>query len=547
MTATIALEFGSGLFDALLGSSVRAIVLALATWLVLRSVGPQRPAVQHGAWTAVLLGMLLLPLPGLVGSGSGLSPGVALESAIPVFEAPLIAQAESLTHSSAGMPTTNWRGICGLLFVFGTVVLLARHLIARRRVRRLLRQAEPLEWPALESLARVSLRAAPGRKPPRLLAIQGVGGPFAYGALRPVIVLPGEWSNWSPKKLEAVLLHELTHVFRRDGIVEALAAVVASVFWFHPLSYMLKRRLRVLAEAACDDHAVLVSGDREGYAQALLEIAKDWRGFRTLPITSMAGGASLGGRIERILGKTRLESGLLSRAVGSCVVAVVLVATLTLSCVTVTFAQDRGVALNGSVQDPSGARVPWASVVLTEVEKGLSEATTAGADGSFRIEGLEPSAFYQVEVHGPVGFVSHRQALDLTADAQLDVTLGMKRVVEAIVVSGTRPARDPAQPRSGRRRIRVGGNVREARLLHHVPATYPADAEREGVTGTVVLEAVIGTDGNPASIATVNSIVDGRLVDAAVKAVRQWRYDPALLNGRPVEVIVTIRVAFELP
>ncbi len=214
---------------------------------------------------------------------------------------------------------------------------------------------------------------------------------------------------------------------------------------------------------------------------------------------------------------------------------------------TVTFAQGRGVALNGSVQDPSGARVPWASVVLTEVEKGLSEATTAGADGSFRIEGLEPSASYQVEVHGPVGFVSHRQALDLTADAQLDVTLGMKRVVEAIVVSGTRPARDPAQPRSGRRRIRVGGNVREARLRHHVPATYPADAEREGVTGTVVLEAVIGMDGNPASIATVNSIVDGRLVDAAVKAVRQWRYDPALLNGRPVEVIVTIRVAFELP
>ncbi len=328
MTATIALEFGSGVFDALLGSSVRAIVLALATWLVLRSVGPRRPAVQHGAWTAVLLGMLLLLLPGLVGSGSGLSPGVALESAIPVFETPLIAQAESLTHSSAGMPASNWRGICGLLFVFGTVVLLARHLIARCRVRRLLRQAESLEWPALESLARVSLRAAPGRKPPRLLAIQGAGGPFAYGALRPAIVLPGEWSNWSLKKLEAVLLHELTHVFRRDGIVEALAAVVASVFWFHPLSYMLKRRLRVLAEAACDDHAVLVSGDREGYAQALLEIARDWRGIRTLPITSMARGVSLGGRIERILGKTRLESGLLSRAVGSCVVAVVLVATL---------------------------------------------------------------------------------------------------------------------------------------------------------------------------------------------------------------------------
>ncbi|MXY68701.1 MAG: TonB family protein [Acidobacteriia bacterium] len=547
MIATIALDFGSGIFDALLGSSVRAIVLVLATWLVLRLAAPQRPAVEHGAWTAVLLGMLLLPLAGLASSGFGFSPGVALESAIPVLGTPLIAQAESLTHPSAGMPTSDWWGICGLLFGLGTVVLLSRHLIARRRIRRLLRQAEPLECPALESLARASFGAAVGRTPPQLVSIPGAGAPFAYGALRPTIVLPGEWSSWSAEKLEAVLLHELAHVFRRDGIVEALAAVVASVFWFHPLAYLLKRRLRALAETACDDHAVWVSRDREVYAQALLEIARDWRGYRTLPMSAMAQGASLGERIERILGKTRFESGLLSTAVAHRLAAVALVASLALSCVTLAIAQGRGVALTGSVQDPSGARVPWASVVLTEVDKGLSEAATAGADGSFRIEGLERSASYQVEVHGPVGFVSYRQALDLTSDARLDVTLAMKRVVEAIVVSGTRPARDRSQPRSGRRRVRVGGNVREARLVHHFPATYPPDAEREGVTGTAVLEAVIGTDGNPASVAIVNSIVDGRLADAAAQAVTQWRYEPALLNGRPVEVTVTIRVAFELP
>ena len=547
MIATIALDFGSGIFDALLGSSVRAIVLALATWLVLRLVRPQRPAVEHGAWTAVLLGMLLLPLTGLATSGFGLSPGVALESAIPVLGKPLAAQAGSLTHPAAEMPTSDWWGICGLLFMLGTVILLARRLIAQQRVRRLLRQAEPLECPALESLARASFRTAAGRTLPRQVWIPGAGAPFVYGAARPTIVLPREWSSWSAEKLEAVLLHELAHVFRRDGIVEALAAVVASVFWFHPLAYLLKRRLRALAETACDDHAVWVSRDREGYAQALLEIARNCRGYRTLPMTAMAQGASIGGRIERILGKTRFESGLLSTAVARCVATVALVASLALSCVTLASAQGRGIELTGSVQDPSGARVPWASVVLTEVDKGLSEATTASADGSFSIEGLEPSASYQVEVHGPVGFVSYRQALDLTSDAQLDVTLAMKRVVEAIVVSGSRPARDRSQPRSGRRRIRVGGNVREARLVHHVPATYPPDAEREGVTGTVVLEAVIGADGNPARVAIVNSIVDGRLADAAARAVRQWRYDPALLNGRPVEVTVAIHVAFELP
>ena len=48
-------------------------------------------------------------------------------------------------------------------------------------------------------------------------------------------------------------------------------------------------------------------------------------------------------------------------------------------------------------------------------------------------------------------------------------------------------------------------------------------------------------------LSALNSIIDERLVDAASDAVLQWRYDPTLLNGRPVETVVTISVAFEIP
>ena len=83
--------------------------------------------------------------------------------------------------------------------------------------------------------------------------------------------------------------------------------------------------------------------------------------------------------------------------------------------------------------------------------------------------------------------------------------------------------------------------------MHHVPAPYPADAEREAIEGTVLLEAVIGKDGTLSNLDPVNSIVDERLVAAATAAVSQWRYEPARLNGQPVEVRANLSVAFQLP
>ena len=177
----------------------------------------------------------------------------------------------------------------------------------------------------------------------------------------------------------------------------------------------------------------------------------------------------------------------------------------------------------------------------------MTEATTAGADGSFRIEGLSPSPLCQVEMVGRNGFLPHRQSVNLTADHHIDIELQVDLIVEAIVVSGTRQTSDPAVAKSPRRRIRVGGNLKKARLGHHVPALYPVDAEREGIEGTVLLEAVIGTDGTLTGLAPVNSIVDERLVTAATEAVLQWRYEPARLNGQPFEVGAKISVAFELP
>jgi TonB family protein len=82
--------------------------------------------------------------------------------------------------------------------------------------------------------------------------------------------------------------------------------------------------------------------------------------------------------------------------------------------------------------------------------------------------------------------------------------------------------------------------------LKHVPPSYPGDLVAKGVEGTVLLEAVVGTNGEMLSVGTQNSSVDPDLIKAAIEAVQQWRYEPTLLNGQPTEIVTTVTVDFRL-
>jgi protein TonB len=81
--------------------------------------------------------------------------------------------------------------------------------------------------------------------------------------------------------------------------------------------------------------------------------------------------------------------------------------------------------------------------------------------------------------------------------------------------------------------------------LVNVDPIYPAAAQAEKVQGVVILQALIGTDGHVHNVTVLRS-VDPRLDQAATDAVTQWIYSPALRNGQPVAVTVTVTVNFAL-
>jgi protein TonB len=102
----------------------------------------------------------------------------------------------------------------------------------------------------------------------------------------------------------------------------------------------------------------------------------------------------------------------------------------------------------------------------------------------------------------------------------------------------------PAPPKPTASRIKVGGNVTAARLQNKVSPVYPALARQTRISGTVRLHAIIAKDGTVQQL----EVVSGHplLVQSALDAVRQWRYQPTLLNGEPVEVDTTVDVIFSL-
>jgi len=100
------------------------------------------------------------------------------------------------------------------------------------------------------------------------------------------------------------------------------------------------------------------------------------------------------------------------------------------------------------------------------------------------------------------------------------------------------PAPPPAVP------IRLHAGIREPRKIVDVAPIYPVLAQASRIEGLVIIEAIIDEHGAVQSARVLRSLP--LLDEAALAAVRQWRYTPALLNGVPVPVIMTVTVRFQL-
>jgi protein TonB len=122
------------------------------------------------------------------------------------------------------------------------------------------------------------------------------------------------------------------------------------------------------------------------------------------------------------------------------------------------------------------------------------------------------------------------------------VDVGAIGDTKGIAPPGPPPVVTPRQAPLGPQR--VGGAIRQPVRTNYVAPVYPEIARVARVQGAVQIEAVIGTDG----VVQQARVISGSplLSDAALSAVRQWRYTPTTLNNQPISVIMTVTVTFTL-
>jgi uncharacterized protein (TIGR03435 family) len=292
------------MLDHLADVSIRSLLLALPAALVLWILRSRRTAaLQHAVWAAVVYGMLALfafgqvlprlPLRILDGPApvQVTAPAASVDGLIPPpAETLQLAAVTAKPH-----PPIGWRDV--VIYAYGVIAFafLAHFVTGMFLVRKLLATAHSVSCDGWN----------------RVYESGVIVVPLTVGWLRPRILLPLEWRDWAPEKLEAVLAHEGAHARRHDGLVTALAGLNKCVFWFHPLAWMLERKLALLAEQACDESCVAALGDRRRYADLLLEMAAVVDGsqgrLRRHALT-MAAGSHIRQRIDSLLQEGRTFS-----------------------------------------------------------------------------------------------------------------------------------------------------------------------------------------------------------------------------------------------
>jgi len=123
---------------------------------------------------------------------------------------------------------------------------------------------------------------------PPILISQFVSSPITTGIFHPKIILPKSAENWTHTRLQAVLLHESAHIRRHDLPIQFIAHVISALWWFQPLVWLLRRRLRAESELACDAEAIHSGLRPSQYAEELLGVA------RTLPASWKLSSSAIG-------------------------------------------------------------------------------------------------------------------------------------------------------------------------------------------------------------------------------------------------------------
>ena len=550
-----------------------AVLVAICAGLP-RLLGLRSPGVQYTFWRTLLAICLALPLiqpwrthvmEFVPAAAQGRLPPAAIIDAAP--------------RASLMVPAAfDWTGAIGTLLVAGAAARLLWIALGGLRLRALRRRASDDPVSGTDDLQdAIGTRAA-------MFWSRDVRHPVTFGVLRPVVLLPESLRTADAAARRAVLAHELHHVKRRDWLWVVGEEIVRSVFWFHPAVWWLVSRIQLARETVVDELSILATNARRTYLDTLLAFADD---------TGLVSPPAFSARrhlFYRVM--------LLSKEGGMSSIRVALASlVLTIALAAGAWSAASAFPLYASPQaapppapsqaqrtpprDPQkpAPREPVTALEMhqraVEYQDRVRRDTTLTADERMkmilaaiayedRVLGRDPDYLEAIVYKN----ILLRMQANLTADAQERTEL-LREADElrgrAIDLQKTRPprVRQPGEPyppppppppppmsdafaqlAAAYNPIRIGGTIKPPTKVRDVKPVYPPIAQASRIQGVVICEVLIDQNGDVVDARLLRSIP--LLDDAALDAVRQWRFMPTLLNGMPTAVLMTVTVNFSL-
>ena len=401
----------------------------------------------------------------------------------------------------------------------------------------------------------------------KVLLSRKILSPLATGVFRPLIVLPYNlYTKLSDTEIKGILFHELSHIYHKDQITGILQRWVTALNWWNPFAHTLSADYSRAREEISDNHVLLENNAKE-YAECLINLAEKSSLFSRLPVVT--GLASphipLKERVKNILSKERImETKLKKSTLSVIILASVLIIGITAGH-RLTFASIETEILpehivlpeNEALSERTGAE-PEISPQKKETAKKVhqppklikkidpvypDEARKAGLEDTVVLEATTDTQGNVVKIEIKKG---KHEILNQAAIDALEQWKYEPAIIEGklMPVEFTVTCRFKLKNKSKEDLIKIPENTKLKRVKEVKPI-YPEAARKANKSGEVTLEVVIDTEGNVKDVKVIEGEYD-ILNQAAVDAVKQWKYEPYKINDTPQKVRYTVKVQFRL-
>lgn len=301
----------------------QATLFAFVVWIAVKLFNQAPARFRYFLWLAALAKFLVpsallvwmigqagvdlsLPVEAAQAAASGIATAYTEVRIIFQIAQPLSPVEQGVITDAATIAATANRHTefyCALttVWLLGAIAFTARWMIRRRRFARSLRGDRMItSGREFDALKRAQSWLFVNREI-GLVASSQICEPGVWRIRRPVIVLPeGVAGRLSDEEIEAVMTHELVHVLHRDNLIGSLQMIVCSLLWFHPLAWLIDRRLLAEREMWCDETVIRLGGEPKLYATSLWKVVQFGLGWPVAGV-SRASGSNLTRRIERML------------------------------------------------------------------------------------------------------------------------------------------------------------------------------------------------------------------------------------------------------